>query len=83
MGSSSDDIKLHGWTAIAADATAVFQGKPFLHEPQPLLVKDIEFPLKDRIVSEVQALAREKLSSGTYNHSMRVYYYGKQTNQAY
>ncbi|EPE06392.1 urea hydro-lyase cyanamide [Ophiostoma piceae UAMH 11346] len=68
------DETTHGWTAIARDPQALLQGNEFLHEPQPLLVKDMPFP-GDALVQQVQAYAKEKLAPQTYNHSMRVYYF--------
>ncbi|KAK3687683.1 urea hydro-lyase cyanamide [Podospora appendiculata] len=77
-GSSTTDpdtVALHGWTAVPRDADALLQGKPYLHKPEPLLVRDIRFPSDDPIVARVQQYAKEKLPSQTYSHSMRVYYY--------
>ncbi|KAK3323974.1 hypothetical protein B0T19DRAFT_218908 [Cercophora scortea] len=72
---NQDTVALHGWTAVPRDADALLQGKPYLHEPTPLLVRDMKFPSDDPIVAQVQQYAKEKLPSQTYNHSMRVYYY--------
>lgn len=69
-------IALHGWTAVPVDAAAVLQGKPYLNPPTPLLAKDIPFPSSDPLVSRVQKYAKEQLPPQTYNHSMRVFYWG-------
>jgi cyanamide hydratase len=74
---STDTVSLHGWTAVPVDAEAIFQGKPYLHEPKSVFVQDIPFPSDDPLVARVQAYAKEKLPAPTYNHSMRVYYWGK------
>ena len=42
---------------------------------QPLNIKDIKLP-ESSLVDNVQAYAKKNLSTETYNHSMRVYYYG-------
>ncbi len=73
---SSDTVALHGWTAVPADAEALLQGKPYLNEPRSIPVKDIKFPSHDPLVARVQQYAQEKLPTPTYNHSMRVYYWG-------
>lgn len=74
--SNTAEVAQHGWTAIARDPQVVLSGKSSLHEPKPLLVKDIAFPSDDALVSNVQAYAKEKLAPQTFNHSMRVYYFG-------
>lgn len=67
----------NGWTAVPIDASKLFNGKPYRKIPSPLKVTDISFPHGDPIVSKIQDYAKEKLPIETYNHSMRVYYYGK------
>lgn len=71
-----ENITLHGWTATPRGADTIFKGRPYLHEPGPLLVKDIKFPSNDLLVSKVQVYAQDKLPAQTYNHSMRVFYFG-------
>lgn len=75
--SNNAEVAQHGWTAIARDPQIVLSGKSNLHEPAPLLVKDIAFPGDDVLVAQVQAYAKSKLAPQTYNHSMRVYYFGE------
>jgi cyanamide hydratase len=72
---SNDTIALHGWTAVPRDANAILKGKPYIHKPEALLVKDMEFPSEDPLVARIQQYAKEKLPPQTYNHSMRVYYF--------
>ncbi|KAH8652052.1 urea hydro-lyase cyanamide [Xylariales sp. PMI_506] len=73
---SAEDIAKHGWTAVPVDSNVIFGNKPYLHEPAPMTIAEIPFPSDDPIVAEVQAYAKEQLSEPTYNHSMRVYYFG-------
>ena len=73
---TNNQIAEHGWTAVPLDANAIFNGKPYLHKPTPVLVADIPFPSDDPVVAKVQAYARETLPPQTYNHSMRVFYWG-------
>jgi cyanamide hydratase len=71
----SDPITEHGWTAVPVDPEAIFNGRPYLHKPAPVLAKDIHFPSDDPIVAKVQAYAKERLAPQAYNHSMRVFYW--------
>lgn len=73
---STDEIAQNGWTALPLDPSKLFGGKPFRNAPGQLLVSDIKFPEDDSIVAKVQSYAKEKLPIQTYNHSMRVFYYG-------
>lgn len=76
---ANNDIALHGWTPIVRDHQALLAGKPYINKPSALLVKDIEFP-SDDLVSKVREHAEEKLPGPTFNHSMRVFYFGMQEN---
>ncbi|TWU71965.1 hypothetical protein ED733_001531 [Metarhizium rileyi] len=73
---TSSEVLLNGWSAVPADAGKLFNGNTYKNTPTPLKVHDINFPSDDPIVVKVQDYAREKLPAKTYNHSMRVYYYG-------
>lgn len=72
-----DEVLLHGWTAVPVDAGQLFDGKTYKNTPTPLKVDCIEFPSDDPIVVKAQEYAKDKLPPKTFNHSMRVYYYGK------
>ena len=77
MSSTVDNVALQGWTAVVRDPKVLLSGKPHINEPSPVLVKDIAFPSDDDLVVKVQEYARDKLPSQTYNHSMRVFYFGE------
>ncbi|KAF0330222.1 hypothetical protein GQ607_002552 [Colletotrichum asianum] len=47
------DIEANGWTAVPVDAGKIFGDKPFLHEPAPISVQDIQFPSDDPVVAEI------------------------------
>lgn len=79
MATSSEELH-NGWTALPLDASKLFNGKPYRTTPSSLKVADITFPQNDPIVSKIQNYAKEKLPIETYNHSMRVYYYGNETS---
>jgi cyanamide hydratase len=74
---SADSIATHGWTAFPRDANVIFGDKPYLHKPPPMTADEIPFPSDDPLVAKVQQYAKEHLIEPTYNHSMRVYYFGK------
>ncbi len=74
---TSDPVAEHGWTAVPLDPNAIFKGKPYLNPPTPLLVRDMPFPSDDPIVVQAQQYAKEQLPQQTYNHGMRVYYWGR------
>ncbi|CAI0649199.1 unnamed protein product, partial [Colletotrichum noveboracense] len=59
------------------DAGKIFGDKPFLHEPAPISVQDIQFPSDDPVVAETLGYAKDRLHAQTFNHSMRVFYYEK------
>ncbi|OTB02605.1 hypothetical protein M426DRAFT_74535 [Hypoxylon sp. CI-4A] len=69
-------LSKHGWNAVPVDGNAILEGKPYLHKPSPLTVKDIPFPSDDPLVAKVQEYAKLHLTEQTYNHSMRVYHWG-------
>lgn len=77
MATSVEDIALHGWTAVARDPQALLSGRSYINSPGPLLARDISFPSDDDLVVRVQEYAKDKLAPQTYNHSMRVFYFGK------
>lgn len=70
------DIEANGWTAVPVDAGKIFGDKPFLHEPAPISVQDIQFPSDDPIIAKTLGYAKDRLHAQTFNHSMRVFYYG-------
>lgn len=72
---ANNDIAIHGWTPVVRDHQALLSGKPYIHRPSALLVKNIQFP-SDDVVAKVREHAKEKLPAPTFNHSMRVFYFG-------
>lgn len=72
---ANNEIAIHGWTPVVRDHQALLSGKPYINRPSALLVKDIQFP-SDDVVAKVREHAKEKLPVPTFNHSMRVFYFG-------
>ncbi|KAI3113007.1 hypothetical protein CBS147333_2999 [Penicillium roqueforti] len=70
------EIDANGWTSIAADAGAIFGDRPFINKPDSLSITDIKFPFDDPVVAKTLKYAKKTLHPGTFNHSMRVYFYG-------
>ena len=73
--SVQQDIREFGWTAVPRNVETILGDKAFLHSPTAVHVEDIPFP-SSRLAQEIQTLVQEELTEQTYNHSMRVYYYG-------
>ncbi|MCJ1436440.1 hypothetical protein MMC27_005819 [Xylographa pallens] len=67
----------HGFTAVPRDADEkILKGAKNVKDPIPLSVEDIDFP-SEPLVQKVQEYAKAHLNEQTFNHSMRVYYYGR------
>jgi cyanamide hydratase len=70
-------IKEYGWIALSCDPKVWGGTKPFNKEPVPQLCKDV--PLPDTpLVHAAMEYVRKELPEYTFNHSMRVFYYGKE-----
>ncbi|KAL8983677.1 MAG: hypothetical protein Q9205_002155 [Flavoplaca limonia] len=72
----SDAVKTYGWEAKPRDPSELLDGNKNVKEPEPQAVASIELP--DSILAKsVMNYAQTELSTPTFNHSMRVFYYGK------
>lgn len=71
----SDEKAVHGWTAVPRD-TAILLRDVNKIDSTALTVEHILLP-QSRLAKEVMAYAKKELNEQTFNHSMRVYYYGK------
>lgn len=67
--------KTYGWTAQPRDVSAFLGDKKDLKAPEPQTVDNILIP-DTPLAKAVLDYARKELSEETFNHSMRVYYYG-------
>ncbi|MCJ1471376.1 hypothetical protein MMC13_000015 [Lambiella insularis] len=78
MSSTRDSAILeHGFTAVSRDVdNRILKGADNICNPSPVLTKDIPFP-SDPIVQGVRKYAQSHFSEQTFNHSMRVFYYGQ------
>lgn len=75
IDSTMDEIKEHGWTAQPRDPAAVLKGQKNIEDPQPQLVENIDLP-DSPLAKAITEYAKRELPEQTFNHSMRVYYYG-------
>ncbi|KAK9610113.1 hypothetical protein V6Z98_010181 [Aspergillus fumigatus] len=71
-----NEVEVNGWTSMPANAGAIFDGGPFINVPEALSIEEIKFPVDDPIVEKTMRYAKAALPTETFNHSMRVYYYG-------
>ena len=71
----SDLIQDHGWTAIPRDPASLLNGKKSLKGPKPHYVQSITVP-QTPLANSVYEYAKRQLIEQTFNHSMRVYFYG-------
>lgn len=71
-------IKLYGWTAVPVEPKLKqwLGEKKYVNEPVPQLVSDVELP-DTELVKACLKYAKTELPEHTFNHSMRVFYYGK------
>lgn len=72
----SDEITANGWTSMPVNAAAIFGDRPFINKPEALSLRDIKFPFDDPTVARTLKYAKDTLHPKTFNHSMRVYFYG-------
>ncbi|KAL4776646.1 hypothetical protein BDW60DRAFT_214000 [Aspergillus nidulans var. acristatus] len=70
------DIAANGWTAVPVDAGAIFSNQPLVEDAKPVSLEGLRLPAEDLVVSKTVEYAKAVLDPETFNHSMRVYYYG-------
>ena len=75
----SDSIELYGWAAKPRDPAVFLEGKTNFQDPVLQTVESIELP-GTPIVKAVLEYAWKELNTETFNHSMRVFYYGPPTS---
>ena len=70
----SDVSDLYGWEARPRDVSILLNGKNN-RDPKPQTVASFKLP-NSALAKSVLEYAKKELSTETFNHSMRVYYYG-------
>ncbi|KAL8722869.1 MAG: hypothetical protein Q9225_000702 [Loekoesia sp. 1 TL-2023] len=78
----SATTELYGWEALPRDVSEVLFRKKRNRDPEPQIVAGTKLP-DTPLAQSVLEYAKQELSPETFNHSMRVYHYGKaiQTQQ--
>lgn len=71
----SDAVKTYGWEAKPRDPSVILGGKKNIKDPKPQTVASIKLP-DSTLAASVLKYAATELSTATFNHSMRVFYYG-------
>ena len=71
----ADPVKAYGWTAMPRKVETLLASRTDVKPPTPVKVNDINLP-DSPLVKAVHAYAKKELAPETFNHSMRVYYYG-------
>lgn len=65
----------HGWTAVPRSMEKLLASRRDPKPSQPVNVEDVPIPVGP-LVEQITKYAKENLPEETFNHSMRVYYYG-------
>lgn len=76
----SDIIEQFGFTAVPRSLDKLIATQSTKTTSKPIAVDEIDLP-KTPLAASIHAYAKESLPRQMYNHSMRVYYYGKLPNQ--
>lgn len=72
----------YGWTAEPRDRVLVLNSRAEVKDPQKLLVQNIVLP-ETTLIKSITEYAKRQLPEQTFNHSMRVYYYGNEAALVY
>lgn len=75
---SKDSISTDGWTAVPRAQSKILSHVD-TNAPAKFSVNDIQVPKSD-VVNKAYEYAKHELPEQTFNHSMRVYYYGECMN---
>ncbi len=70
-----DSVTSHGWTAVPRDASILLTSVGNVGNIEPVKVNEVWLPDTEQ-ARKVLEYARRELTEETFNHSMRVYYYG-------
>ena len=68
-------VQEHGWTAVPRSLEKLVASRKNPQPSKPITVESIALP-DSPLVQQVLKYAEENLPIETFNHSMRVYYYG-------
>ena len=68
-------VEEHGWTAVPRSLDKLVASCKDPKSSKPVSVDDIPLP-DSPLVQSITKYAKENLSKQTFNHSMRVFFYG-------
>jgi hypothetical protein len=71
----ADPIKAYGWTAMPRKVETLLATRTTVQPPAPVSIKEITLP-DSPLAKAVHEYAKKELAPETFNHSVRVYYYG-------
>ena len=77
----SDVLQNYGWTAVPRDPSALLDGKKNVNDPKAHCVQSITVP-QTPLAKAVYDYAKRQLNEQTFNHSMRVYFYGTPSTES-
>jgi len=68
-------VETYGWTAVPRDLETLLKSGKHVGEAKPMKVEEMKTP-QSGLVKKVMEYVKKELPEETFNHSMRVYYYG-------
>lgn len=68
-------VEEYGFSALPRDPSVILKGRKHNTEPKPISIDDVRVP-DTPLAQKVHDYVKQELRTETYNHSMRVYYYG-------
>lgn len=72
---ANPSVEKYGWTAVPRKVELLLQLSEASGPAKPILVSSMKLP-NSTLVQVVKEYAQKELAIETFNHSMRVYYYG-------
>jgi cyanamide hydratase len=72
---SNPAVEKYGWTAVPRKVEALLQQSQASGPAKPISISSIKLP-DSALVKAIHEYAKKELAIETFNHSMRVYYYG-------
>lgn len=72
----ADAVHEHGWTAVPRSLDKLVNSRKDPKPPTPISIDDMPLP-NSELVQQVMKYAKDNLPAETFNHSMRVFYFGQ------
>jgi cyanamide hydratase len=72
---SEDLVTAYGWTAFPRKVETLLASRTETKTPLPVTIEDVPLP-SSALASAIHEYAKKELAPETFNHSLRVYYYG-------